>query len=137
MFNGEVKNVTSEMELSNVLSDIMEAVYDRTLIVNNDLLNKNVLSGAIKLARKKALEYIMGQKDPYAECGYLLPEFNIIRATLSKNGIIPNDLVENPEYRLLPNELNSFSDGRVSGEPVMEVIFNKLRRCRKCKNASE
>ena len=127
MFNGEVKNVTSEMELSNVLSDIMEAVYDRTLIVNNDLLNKNVLSGAIKLARKKALEYIMGQKDPYAECGYLLPEFNIIRATLSKNGIIPNDLVENPEYRLLPNELNSFSDGRVSGEPVMDVIFNKLR----------
>lgn len=56
-----------------------------------------------------------------------MPEFNIIRATLSKNGIIPNDLVENPEYRLLPNELNSFSDGRVSGEPVMEVIFNKLR----------
>ena len=127
MLNGEVKNITSEMELSNVLSDIMEMVYDRTLIVNNDLLNKNVLSGAIKLARKKALEYIMGQKDPYAECGYLLPEFNIIRATLSKNGIIPNDIVENPEYRLLPNELNSFSDGRISGEPVMEVIFNKLR----------
>lgn len=53
MLNGVVQNVSSEKELSNILSDIMEAVYDRTLIVNNDLLNKNVLSGAIKLARKK------------------------------------------------------------------------------------
>jgi hypothetical protein len=104
----------------------METVYDRTLIVNNDLLNKNVLSGAIKQARKKALEYIMSQDDVYSACGYLSPEFNIIRATLSKNGIIPNDSVENAEYRLQQNELNIFEDGVVSGEPVMEAIYNKL-----------
>lgn len=126
ILDGVVKNVSSEKELSNVLSDIMETVYNRTLIVNNDLLNKNVLSGAIKQARKKALEYIMGQTDVYAECGYLSPEFNIIRAALSKNGIIPNETVENPEYRLLPNELNTFDDGTVSGEPVMDAIFEKL-----------
>ena len=126
MLDGEVKNVSSEKELSNVLSDIMDTVYSRTLIVNNDLLNKNVLSGAIKLARKKAMEYIIGQEDVYTECGFLSPEFNIIRATLSKNGIVPNDTVENPEYRLRPNELNAFDDGVVSGEPVMEAIYNKL-----------
>ena len=126
ILDGVVKNVSSEKELSNVLSDIMETVYNRTLIVNNDLLNKNVLSGAIRQARKKALEYIMGQTDVYAECGYLSPEFNIIRSTLSKNGIIPNETVENPEYRLLPNELNTFDDGTVSGEPVMDAIFEKL-----------
>ena len=126
ILDGVVKNVSSEKELSNVLSDIMETVYNRTLIVNNDLLNKNVLSGAIRQARKKALEYIMGQTDVYAECGYLSPEFNIIRSTLSKNGIISNEMVDNPEYRLLPNELNTFDDGTVSGEPVMDAIFEKL-----------
>lgn len=126
MLDGVVQNVSSEKELSNVLSNIMETVYCRTLIVNNDLLNKNVLSGAIKLARKKAMEYIMGQEDVYAECGFLSPEFNVIRATLSKNGIIPNDTVENPEYRLHSNELNAFDDGVISGEPVMEAIYNKL-----------
>lgn len=126
MLDGVVQNVSSEKELSNVLSNIMETAYRRTLIVNNDLLNKNVLSGVIKLARKKAIEYIMGQKDVYAECGFLSPEFNVIRATLSKNGIIPNDTVENPEYRLQPNELNAFDDGVISGEPVMEAICNKL-----------
>lgn len=126
ILDGVVKNVSSEKELSNVLSDIMETVYNRTLIVNNDLLNKNVLSGAIRQARKKALEYIMGQTDVYTECGYLSPEFNIIRSALSKNGIIPNETVDNPEYRLLPNELNTFDDGTVSGEPVMDAIFEKL-----------
>lgn len=126
ILDGVVKNVSSEKELSNVLSDIMETVFDRTLIVNNDLLNKNMLSGAIRQARKKALEYIMGQTDVYTECGYLSPEFNIIRSALSKNGIIPNETVENPEYRLLPNELNRFDDGTVSGEPVMDAIYEKL-----------
>ena len=126
MLDGVVQNVSSEKELSNILSNIMETVYRRTLIVNNDLLNKNVLSGAIKLARKKAMEYIMGQEDVYAECGFLSPEFNVIRATLSKNGIISNDTVENPEYRLQPNQLNAFDDGIISGGPVMEAIYNKL-----------
>ncbi len=126
MFDGAVQNVASENELSNVLSDIMEHVYGRTLIVNNDLLNKNVLSGAIKLARKKAMEYIMGQEDVYSKCGFLSPEFNIIRTTLSKNGIIPNEMVENPDYRLQTNEINRFEDGIVSGEPIMKAIYNKL-----------
>lgn len=126
ILDGVVKNVSSEKELSNVLSDIMETVFNRTLIVNNDLLNKNMLSGAIRQARKKALEYIMGQTDVYTECGYLSPEFNIIRSALSKNGIIPNETVENPEYRLLPNELNRFDDGTVSGESVMDAIYEKL-----------
>ena len=126
ILDGIVQKVSSEKELSNILSNIMGTVYDRTLIVNNDLLNKNVLSGVMKLARKKAMEYIMGQEDVYAKCGFLSPEFNVIRATLSKNGIIPNDTVENPEYRLQPNELNVFDDGVISGEPVMEAIYNKL-----------
>lgn len=126
MLNGIVQDVSTEKELSNILSDIMDEVFGRTLIVNNDLLNKNVLSGAIKQARKKALEYIMGQEDVYAECGYLSPEFNIIRAALSKNGIIPNEEVENPEYKVDANNLNRFEDGIVSGEPLMEAIFNKL-----------
>jgi len=126
MLNGIVQNISSDKELSSVLSDIMDATYDRTLIVNNDLLNKNVLSGAIKQARKKALEYIMEQEDVYSECGFLSPEFNIIRATLSKNGIIANDTVKNVEYRIRQDALNVFDDGVVSGEPVMEAICNKL-----------
>lgn len=126
MLNGVIQDISTEKELSNVLSDIMETVYYRTLIVNNDLLNKNVLSGAIKQARKKALEYIMRQGDVYAECGYLSPEFNVIRAALSKNGIIPNEEVENPEYRININHLNMFEDGIVSGVPVMEAIRGKL-----------
>ena len=86
--NGKSYNITSEEELANVLSVIMENAFNRTLIVNNDLVNRNNLSGAIKLARKKALESIMEQQDIYEGCGFLSPEFNIIRSVLSKNGIV-------------------------------------------------
>ncbi len=126
ILNGIVQDVSTEKELSNVLSEIMENVFCRSLIVNNDLLNKNVLSGAIKQARRKAMECIMGQEDVYAGCGYLSPEFNIIRATLSKNGIIENEKIENPEYKVEAKDLNRFEDGIISGEPVMEAIYNKL-----------
>lgn len=127
MLNGEVKQVNSEKELSEILSKVMENVFDRTLIVNNDLLNKNTLTGAIKQARKKALEYVLRLDDIYAECGFLSPEYNILRATLSKNGIVPNESVQE-ENRISPDSLNRFEDGTVSGEGVMGAISEMLHK---------
>ncbi|MEG0108929.1 MAG: hypothetical protein RR705_08765, partial [Lachnospiraceae bacterium] len=43
--------VTSENDLSEIASEIMMNCYPNTIIVNNDLVNKNVISGAIKQAR--------------------------------------------------------------------------------------
>lgn len=126
VLDGRVKDMSSENELSDVASDIMENVYNRTLIVNNDLLNKNILTGAIKLARKKALEYIMECDDIYENCVYLSPEFNIMRATLSKNGIIENKAVADKKYHITKDNLNTFNDGVVAGKPVMEAIYEKL-----------
>lgn len=126
MHNGVVLNVHTEEQLSNVLSQIMENTYDRTLMVNNDLLNKNNLTGAIKQARRKALESIMENEDIYAECGFLSPEFNVLRSALSKNGIVNQEQVRDESYRVPEDEMNHFTDGVISGEPVMDAIFNML-----------
>ena len=127
MLEGNIKNVESEKALSELLSEVMENAFTQTLIVNNDLINKNVLTGAIRQARKKALEYILGKEDIYEECGFLSPEFNILRSTLSKNGIVPNDSVKE-ENRIQPEQLNRFSDGTVSGNLVMEAIYEMLHK---------
>ena len=125
MFNQSVISVTTEQELSEAISDIMDEAFNRTPIICNDLINKNVLTGAIKQARKKALNCIMTQSNIYDGCGYLSPEFNVLRATLSRTGLVPNETVDE-ENRVDDTDLTHFDDEMVSGEAVMDAIYKKL-----------
>ena len=117
--DGKKIRIRNEGELTAVLSEIMEHSYNRTLIVNNDLLNKNTLTGAMKQARNKALEAIMKHEDPIHACSYLSPEFNILRSALSKNGVMP-------DASIAEGELNLFEDETVSGIPIMNLIYEML-----------
>lgn len=129
MNNGILIGIASEKKLSDVLSDIMDAAFDKTPMINNDLLTKNNLTGAIRLARKKAIECIMGQDDIYDGCPTLSPEFNILRAALSKTGIVANNTVRE-ENRVAKDAMYYLPDERhtVSGNPVMNAIQRKLRK---------
>ena len=118
------QKISSEQELSDLASQIMNVAFSKTIIVNNDLLNKNVLSGAIKLARKKALVSIICEKDIYENCAPLTPECNVIRSVLSKNGISSDSLVEE-------NEINRLDDGQYSGKYVMDEIARFLKKAEK------
>ncbi len=82
-----VKRMTSIIELSDAASEMMKESFSETFIVNNDLINKNVVSGAIRQAREKALTLIMEEDNFVAACHKLSPEHSIIRAVLSKNGL--------------------------------------------------
>lgn len=126
MYEGAPINVKSESELSSFLSEIMEKTFDKTLMVNNDLLNKNSLTGAIRIARKKALESIIKEGDIYEKCTFLSPEYNILRSVLSKNGIVDNELVSECN-RITEKQINKLPDGTVSGKPVMAAIENQLK----------
>ena len=127
MYNGKTIDIKSDAEFSNVLSNIMEKTFDKTPMVNNDLLNKNNLTGTMKLARKKALECLMSQAKIYEGLPFLSPEFNILRSALSKNGIIENNTVES-DYQINPENINKFSDGTISGKPVMTLIQKMLKK---------
>lgn len=124
MVDGVVQHILSESDLTNSISVIMEKAFFRTPIINNDLLNKNTLSGAIRLARKKALQGIFSDGDMYENCSVMSPEHNILRSVLSKNGISQDGTVAE-------NELNRFDDGLISGEPVMLAINSFLKKAEK------
>lgn len=119
--DGRIRNVSSEWELSSLSSELMFEVYPQTIIVNNDILNKNTVSGAIRQARNKALNAIMSSGDMYGECTPLSPESNIIRSVLSMNGI--GEDVGIPEEKM-----NHLEDGIVSGEYVMREIQKFIRK---------
>ena len=117
--------ILSEKELSDSASEIMDNTFNKTPIICNDLINKNNVTGAIKQARKKALECVINQENIYTDCGFLSPEFNVIRAVLSRTGVVPNETVDEAN-QVHSEDLTYFEDGSASGCEVMNAIAKKL-----------
>lgn len=107
-------------ELSKIATQIMESSFPDTIIVNNDLINKNTISGAIRQARGKALSYIMNDEDILENCSLLSPEHTIIRAVLIKNGLYPDSTV---------GMVNVLPTGEAAGLPVKREIEKFLNKC--------
>lgn len=120
--NGCEHVVKSGKDVSDIASEIMMNSFPRTIIVNNDLINKNTVSGAIRLARTKALSYIMNNKeDMLEECSLMSPEHSVIRSVLSKNGLYDGeDNIGN---------LNTLPTGEVSGEYVYREVQKYIHKC--------
>ncbi len=112
----------SEAELTEAASKIMFKVFSETIIVNNDLINKNKVSGAIRLSRTKLLENMLNGEDVMTGCTPLSPEHNIVRALLVKNGFYDDGI---------PVTINYFENGKQSGEAVRSVIKKYLRDAKK------
>lgn len=119
---GQEHVARSNKDISEIASAIMMNSFPKTIIVNNDLVNKNTVSGAIKLARSKALSYIMNNKENMLEdCSLLSPEHSIIRSVLSKNGLFDGE--ENI------GTLNTLPGGEVAGQYVDREIEKYIQKC--------
>lgn len=121
VFDGHEEEVKSEAELTECASQIMLSAYKKTIIVNNDLINKNKVSGAIRLSRSKLLDNMLNGIDVMNGCTPLSPEHNIVRALLVKNGMYDDGI---------PVKLN-YIDGKVSGDAVKHVIQKYIKKAKK------
>ena len=52
------RSITSMEGVSDLASDVMLKTFPHTLLVNNELINKNVISGSITAAKKNAIRAI-------------------------------------------------------------------------------
>lgn len=121
VFDGHEEEVKSEAELTECASQIMLSAYKKTIIVNNDLINKNKVSGTIRLSRSKLLDNMLNGIDVMNGCTPLSPEHNIVRALLVKNGMYDDGI---------PVKLN-YIDGEVSGDAVKHVIQKYIKKAKK------
>lgn len=98
--NGEVcEDITSMAALSERASDICNNAFGNTLIVNNELVNKNNVSGTISSAKKNVISGALkgGLAEDYYGMTYLSPDYILVRSVLVKNGFIPaiQDVAQN------------------------------------------
>lgn len=110
-------NVNSYKELCELASVICRKYYSKTLIVNNELINKNIISGSMRNARNKAVEAILNcEKSNYYGLQILSPEYLIVRSVLAKNGFLSEDA---------DIEINHLENG-YSATNDISAIFNEF-----------
>jgi hypothetical protein len=120
-YNGlEVENIHSYEDLSNYASEVMAQSFSKTLIVNNELLNKNNTTGAMNAAKKIAIHEILtnSNEENYYGLNFLSPEYTCFRSVLAKNGIYGDGLIEN---------INTLPNGRSSSQATMDVIAKHIK----------
>ena len=123
--NGSVcPEVSSFSDLSTLASRVCSEVYPDTLIVNNELINKNTISGSITLAKKHVISGILEGKTPqdYYGVDYLSPDYIAVRSVLVKNGFI---IMDNGEI-----EQNRLADGSQPQEALRRVLDTFIERAR-------
>ena len=106
--------------LPTLASRIMFNVFPQTLIVNNELINKNTVTPSIATARKNCLRSMLQGKEAeeYYDLSFLSPEYICIRSVLTKNGLVS-----------LENQIdqNVLSDGTMPQEAIARCLEKYIR----------
>lgn len=126
--NGERQSdVTSMISLASHASDMLFKVYDQTLIVNNELINKNSVYGSIMSAKRSIINGIIAGNKPqdYYGVEYLSPDYIAIRSVLAKNGFIEFE----DEKEAAP--LNATSSGVLPQKAIKEYLEGYISKAKK------
>lgn len=115
----EIK-IRRKSQLTNLLSDIFEESFSLTPIINNEVINKNIISTATITSRGKVINAIL-QDNLEVDLGFksTSQEAAIIRATLINKKIIKNE-----KDRAIVNILN-IEDKNIKN--ILEVIDGFLK----------
>lgn len=118
-------------DLSDLASLIMSESYSSTLIVNNELINKNSISGTMQSCKKTVIANMLrGEKgENYYGVNYLSPDYICVRSVLVKNGFIQIDGVNQnclPDGRMPQAELARILSAYVNKARVESVEFKEV-----------
>ena len=87
-YAGKVAHITSERRLSDLLSSVCDEVYEKTPVIQNELLNRRQLSSAAAAARRNLITAMIQRAEEY-RLGFegSPPEVSMYRSLLEDSGI--------------------------------------------------
>jgi hypothetical protein len=135
-YNGEKCDIYRRSQLSEKLSEICERIYYRTPIINNETINKNILSGQALNSRTRLLTGLLAKElSPNLGLTGTGQDVSFMRSILIQTGILRN-IDTSPEINLEPaddnlcNTLhiikNFFLDAKRIGEHSFSELYNEL-----------
>lgn len=119
--NGEIRRINRKSALSSLLSDICNDIYNRTPIIINESINKNVISKAAFNSRNKVISALL-QSDLEKNLGFTGhgQEVTIMRNTLINTGL----LVENNNKMVIDLQTDNVSGIQNVTDEIVGFIRN-------------
>lgn len=88
-YNGQRQNIYRKTQFTNLLSEIFWNIFDRTPVINNEMINKNVLQKAVIGARSKIVDGLLETHlQPMLGLVGNGPEVSLTRVLLLNTGIL-------------------------------------------------
>ena len=135
-YNASKHVLYRKAQMSSLLSDICETVYNLTPIINNEAINKNVLPTVAINSRTKLLTGLLEDElAPQLGLKGNGQDVSIMRSTLIQTGLLIDydsipALVLEPQDSNMRNMLNVimafFDEVRVNGETSFAVLYERL-----------
>lgn len=123
--NGEIKEF-KKYDINKLVSNICDEYYHLTPVINNELINKQVISSSpIKNAMKKIIDYLLScseDKSFYEE--KTSPEATIFRALFVKTKLISGDADKKMKHviEVIDNFLSQCERGRCQASVVIKEL---------------
>lgn len=111
---GEERKLYRKSELTNLVSDICSEIFYRTPVINNEMLNKNCLTGAATKSRAKLVEAMLNSPSLDLGLSGSGQEISFMRSALLRPGILKKsdkDFLEKKIFNLEPDSGNVKNDG--------------------------
>lgn len=136
-YKGEQLRLYRKAQLSALLTQICEEIYTHTPIINNESINKNLLSTTAVNSRTKLITALLESDVIEKNLGLTGTgqEVSFMRSLLIQTGILIQDndsclltiTPENPEIsNILASILNFFRNTPVNGETSFTVLYHEL-----------
>lgn len=134
IFDGKTQDIKRKAELTSLMSDICDSKFGRTPAINNEVINRNEITGTTRNSRNKIIAALLrNELEPNLGLTGTGQEVSIMRSTLvntgvlkEENGIIVLDL--EPQDEDLKHMLSVIMDFILRGKTEKECSFEDLYR---------
>lgn len=136
IFDGTVKNIHRKAALSELMSQICDVVYKNTPVINNEAVNRNVITSIANNSRSKIIASLLrNQLEPKLGLTGTGQEVSIMRSTLIRTGILKEEngivsLNMHPEDSRTANMLNTIREfilgAHTEGGVSFDLLYDKL-----------
>lgn len=134
--NGNELHVYRKSGLTEVMSQICDAVYNMTPVINNESVNKNDITSVAQNSRNKIVSALLrSELEPNLGLSGTGQEVSIMRSTLLRTGIWSEDggipqINLHPENATMHNMLETIEDfileARQNGKISFAVLYERL-----------
>ena len=119
--------IKSDKDLIHVISDMCDSCYNFTPVINNEMINKNVITSQIKSARSNLLQKVIDLQIDDTLLYSTSPEGSIYRSTLLYTGVAQNGMQLEDGLAHVVNEINTFIRGCEGKKQSFKNLYETIQ----------